>query len=39
MPLQVKSDDGTHHLLVRKFFNVQTRALPPVEGLVADARK
>ena len=36
---QVKSDDATHHLLVRKFFNVHTRALPDVNGLVADARR
>lgn len=36
---QVKSDDGTHHLLVSKFFGVEDRAEVIVDDFTATARK
>lgn len=37
--LQVKSDDGTHHLLVSKFFGVEDRAEVIVDDVTVTARK
>ena len=37
--MQVKSDDGTHHLLVSKFFGVEDRAEEPVDEVTAAARR
>ena len=36
---QVKTDDGTHHMLVDKFFGVEDRAAQELDNTVVAARK
>lgn len=36
---QVKTDDGTHHMLVDKFFGVEDRAAQEVDDTVVAARR